>query len=138
MTERLLQFIWQFQYFNKSNLESVFGEKLVIIQPGQYNAHQGPDFLEARIRIEDRIWCGNVELHINASDWHRHEHGDDKNYRNVILHVVWNDDDEQPLHGMPTLVLQDRISNLLLQHYETWMKSSLFVPCAQYMHTVAD
>ena len=34
MTERLLQFIWQFQYFNKGELQSTAGETIQIIFPG--------------------------------------------------------------------------------------------------------
>ena len=77
MTERLLQFIWQFQYFNKNNLHTIDGECLEIILPGQYNHNQGPDFFNGRIRIGDTILVGNIELHLIEADWHRHEHQHD-------------------------------------------------------------
>ena len=44
MTERLLQYIWQFQYFNKTSLETVEGETVEIVYQGSYNTNQGPDF----------------------------------------------------------------------------------------------
>ncbi|HEY1870579.1 MAG TPA: DUF2851 family protein, partial [Chitinophagaceae bacterium] len=44
MTEQLLQFIWQFQYFNKNELATSTGDILQIIYAGQYNTNQGPDF----------------------------------------------------------------------------------------------
>jgi hypothetical protein len=136
MTERLLQYIWQFQYFNRNDLETTNGETLDILQPGKFNTHQGPDFLEARIKIEENIWVGNIELHVNACDWHRHAHANDPNYRNVILHVVWNDDDEHPVHNIPTLSLADRVPKLLLQQYLQWMKSDSLFPCGPHLGQV--
>lgn len=92
MTERLLQYIWQFQYFNKNELSIVGGEALQIIFPGQYNTNQGPDFSASKIIIGKTTWAGTVEVHLKTSDWNKHRHQEDKNYSNVILHVVWEDD----------------------------------------------
>src|SRR4028119_1390331 len=108
MTERLLQFIWQHQYFNRSELHTCQGEELQIVNPGVLNTNQGPDFLSAKIRLGDTTWAGNIELHINTSDWHKHSHETDANYRNVVLHVVWNDDQppgSKPLVQIPLLEL---------------------------------
>jgi|SRR5688572_21697717 len=129
MTERLLQYIWQFQYYNKNELNTTSGEDLVIIHPGNYNTHQGPDFLEGRIRIGGNTWIGNIELHVNESDWHRHQHSLDKNYNNVILHVVWSSDELYSGHEIPTLNLSDRVPKILLQQYYYWMKGDYFIPC---------
>jgi hypothetical protein len=130
MTERLLQYIWQFQYFNKNDLVTAGGEELIIIQPGTYNTHQGPDFMGGRIRLGSNTWIGNIELHVNASDWQRHQHSSDKNYHNVILHVVWNNDRECVVGNIPTLSLCDRVPKVLLQQYYSWMKADCFIPCA--------
>src|SRR5262245_1782713 len=92
MTERLLQFIWQFQYFNKNALDTAEGEALQVVNPGQFNHNQGPDFFNAKVLIGNTTWAGSVELHTRTSDWKKHKHQDDKNYNNVILHVVWEDD----------------------------------------------
>jgi len=138
MTERLLQYIWQFQYFNKNDLITTTGEELLIIHPGIYNTHQGPDFNEGRIRIGENIWVGNIELHVDASDWHRHQHSNDKNYRNVILHVVWKNDDIDPEHNIPTLILEDRVPKILLQQYFSWMKENYFIPCESSAGNAGD
>ena len=138
MTERLLQFIWQFQYFNVRELQTTAGEDICIIHPGTFNAHQGPDFLEAKLRIADALWVGHVELHLASSCWNKHAHHLDPNYDNVILHVVWTDDRETAARGIPKLVLQDRIHKLLLQQYGIWMNSRSFIPCAQYVHFADD
>ncbi|MBS1655295.1 MAG: DUF2851 family protein, partial [Bacteroidetes bacterium] len=92
MTERLLQFIWQFQYFNKNELITTTGDSIQIITAGQLNTNQGPDFLQARVNINQTSWAGNIELHVKTSDWNAHQHESDKNYKNVILHVVWEND----------------------------------------------
>lgn len=127
MTERLLQFIWQFQYFNKVQLQTVEGEDIAISFPGYLNNNQGPDFLDARVRIGETIMAGSVELHLKASDWEKHKHTGDSNYRNVILHVVYvNDIDKSHL---PILELAPRVSKIIIDRYEWLMKNSGFIAC---------
>jgi len=134
MTERLLQFIWQFQYFNKSELQSTSGETIQVIFPGTYNTNQGPDFNDAKIKIGKTTWAGNVELHLLTSDWNRHNHQNDKNYNNVILHVVWEDD--FPDYSMPVLKLNNRVAKILLQRYEDLMNAQGFIPCEKIISSV--
>ena len=147
MTERLLQFIWQFQYFNNRELATKDDETVQVIFAGQFNTNQGPDFSDAKIKIDKTIWAGSVELHIKTSDWNRHHHQQDKNYNNVILHVVWEDDENRypgnrrdskravPINTteqssvIPVLELKSRVSKILLQRYEELMNSSAFIPC---------
>lgn len=130
MTERLLQFIWQFQYFNKSQLRFANGEPFEIVHPGNLNSNQGPDFLAARIRIGNATIVGPVELHIKTSFWYKHAHQHDANYDKVILHVVWEDDLEDYDSLIPVLSLRDRISRLLLKQYEDWMNNQWFIACS--------
>jgi hypothetical protein len=136
MTERLLQYIWQFQYFNKSELTTTAGEQLVIIHPGLWNTHQGPDFREGRVKVGEHIWAGNIELHILASDWNKHLHSSDVNYHNVILHVVWKHDVLLDELNIPTVVLEDRVPKVLLQQYFLWMESDRFIPCEATISSV--
>lgn len=136
MNERLLQFIWQFQYFQKQSLFTSAGEHLQIDRAGTWNHHQGPDFSEADIRIENTRWVGNVEIHIRSSDWHKHRHTHDSNYRNIILHVVWEDD--VPVYDaggnrVPTLVLQPLIPKLLLERYGQMMETMVMIPCHGFL-----
>lgn len=84
------------------------GQPLEVIDPGRLNYHAGPDFLEARVRIGDLLWCGAVEIHRASAEWYRHGHQDDPAYSSVILHVVECDD--RPVsypsgEGMPTCIL---------------------------------
>ncbi|MEJ7736564.1 MAG: DUF2851 family protein [Chitinophagaceae bacterium] len=138
MTERLLQYLWQFQFFNASQLQTGQGESLKVIHPGTLNTNQGPDFLSARIRLENTTWVGNVEIHINTSDWYKHDHEKDPNYKNIILHVVWKND--EPKHDsilfLPLLELQPRVSILLLQRYEELMNTVSFIPCEKSLQKI--
>ena len=132
MTERLLQFIWQFQYFNRHQLCTVSGDALQIIHPGEWNTNQGPDFKQARIKLGETIWAGEVELHLKASDWHKHHHTNDQQYSKVILHAVWEND--VPItdilgHNIPTVELNSRVSKVLLNRYENWMHQKKPIPC---------
>ncbi|MBX2924298.1 MAG: DUF2851 family protein [Chitinophagaceae bacterium] len=139
MTEKLLQYIWQMQYFNKTDLHTVDQEPLTILHPGFLNKHQGPDFTEANIKIGNTRWAGNVELHVKSSDWKAHHHDNDRNYKNVILHVVWkNDFSVKDSNGveLPVLVLEDRVPKLLLTRYEELMYSQSYIPCEKSVAAV--
>lgn len=135
-SERLLQFIWQFQYFNAHHLYTITGEPLQIVHPGIYNTNQGPDFLQAKIKTGDTLWAGNVELHVRASQWHAHHHSGDVHYHNIVLHVVWINDSvvtDQCGNPLATLELQPLVSSVMLQHYHHLMQHQGFVPCEKHL-----
>jgi hypothetical protein len=135
MTERLLQYIWQFQYFNYSDLHTEEGEALQIIHPGSLNSNQGPDFSDAKIKIDTTVWAGSIELHINTSDWKNHKHSNDKNYKNVVLHVVWQHDINLNL-PCSTLVLEDKVPKLLLSKYDELMNADCFIACEKHIQQI--
>lgn len=135
MTERLLQYIWQLQYFNGNNLLTEEGETLEVIKPGTLNNNQGPDFTDAKIKIDKTVWAGSIEIHIHSSDWKNHKHSGDKNYKNVILHVVWKNDAELNL-PFSTFVLQDKVPKLLLNRYDELMNTESFIPCEKNIHLI--
>jgi hypothetical protein len=137
MNEKLLQFIWQFQYFNAAGLETVNGEVIKIVHPGQINNNQGPDFLNAKIRVSDTLLAGSVELHLKTSQWVQHQHSSDPHYNNVILHVVL-ENDVMIRHAIPTLELKGRISGLLLQRYEGLLHAGNFIPCGEAVLDAPD
>jgi hypothetical protein len=94
MTEKLLHYIWQFQYFNHSSLITTSGEPITVVHPGRHNSNQGPDFQDAKIKIGDTLLAGSVELHLKTSDWTRHGHTLDANYNTTmffkIVYQYWN------------------------------------------------
>ena len=135
MNERLLQFIWRYQYFHFTDLQTINGEKLTIIHPGLHNAQQGPDFLEAKIKLEETVLVGNIELHVKSSDWELHRHDQDVQYVNIILHVVWKNDKQiRAAFPFATLELQPYVSNILLDRYD-YLHTQLtrFVACQDYL-----
>ena len=131
MTEKLLQYIWHQQYFNKEHLqtEGYASQPVQVLAPGNFNTNQGPDFLEGRIKIGAQTWVGNIELHVKASDWDKHGHETDANYQSVVLHVVWMNDLPGGVYFPPMVSLESRVSRLLLQQYQDWMMSPAFIPC---------
>lgn len=133
MTERLLQYIWQMQYFNRAGLRCIDGRSIELLHPGTWNRDQGPDFLHAHIRLDGTSWFGHIELHMRASDWKAHAHQDDPNYANVILHVVWQDEEAKDAVPalIPLLVLQGRVSRYLLDRVERLRSYQAFIPCAE-------
>lgn len=140
MQEKLLHFIWKYQYFNQAELTTTESENLQIVKAGLLNTNQGPDFLNAAIKINSVTLIGNIELHINTSDWHKHEHSTDKSYTNIILHVVWNND--VPLiianNQVPTLELKTRVSKLLLQRYEQLMNAQTSIACNKFLPAISE
>jgi hypothetical protein len=128
VNEKLLHYIWQFQLFNRNNLETSDGQTLTVFNPGAPNQNQGPDFLTAKIKIEDSFWVGNIEIHVNASDWIIHQHDSDLNYKNVILHVVWRIDQQIDL-PFPTLVLENIVPKIMLEKYNQLLNQKGFIPC---------
>lgn len=85
--EEIFQLLWSNRMLGLSfTLES--GERVRVIDPGVLNRNSGPDFFNAKIKIDERVWIGNIEMHMKASDWHRHGHSNDPAYDNVILHIV--------------------------------------------------
>ncbi len=132
MTEEFLHYLWRFQLINQP-LFSMAGETLQVISPGVRNHDSGPDYLNARIRIGDTLWAGDVEIHVKASDWMTHAHGLDRAFGSVILHVVHEGDmvicrpDGQTI---PTLDLTGRYDCMLLSKYEGFLTSMSWIPCA--------
>jgi hypothetical protein len=138
VSEKLLHFIWRHQYFNKELLTTVEGEPVEIQFPGNHNSNQGPDFLNGRIQLNDSVWIGNIEIHINASDWDAHGHSQDVNYKNIILHVVWNYDKEvTSANKFPTLELQALIPKIMLQRYKMLQEKERFVPCENFLPSLS-
>lgn len=134
MKESFIHFIWQYQYFHQGALQTSEGEPVQVLQQGMYNAQDaGPDFKEARLQIGGILWVGDVELHIRASDWERHQHQHDAAYNRVVLHVVWEEDARirrQDGSLVPQLNLRERVAPELLQQYEQLMESLHPVSCA--------
>ncbi len=121
MQENFLHYVWQFKKFNTQELKTTTGEEISLLHSGHHNLNEGPDFFNAQVKIDDQLWGGNVEIHINSSDWYVHNHEVDSAYDNVILHVVYEHDTDifrKDNSIIPTLVLKDLIHKNVLQNYQ--------------------
>lgn len=86
--EQLLHYVWKHKLFPLKPLTTTDGQPLEIIDPGLHNPNAGPDFFNAKIKLNGVLWVGNVEIHLKTSDWYHHHHDQDKAYDTVILHVA--------------------------------------------------
>lgn len=97
--EKLLHYAWKCKILPLRQLTTTDGQEVEVIDPGLSNPNAGPDFFNAKIRVGDTMWAGNVELHLLSSDWFRHGHNLDPAYDNVILHVTEKADVEVETHA---------------------------------------
>ena len=126
MREEFLYYLWENRLIDKA-LQTTEGEAVDIVATGYRNTDSGPDFLEARIQIGDKLWAGHVEIHVKASDWNRHGHQTDKAYKNVILHVVYENDTK--VNNIPTLELKGHFDETLFANYQKFISSKNWIPC---------
>ena len=63
--ENLLQYIWENQLFDKTELKTNSGEHIQVINPGLLNSNDGPDFKNAKIKIGKIYHHGSIEIHID-------------------------------------------------------------------------
>jgi Protein of unknown function (DUF2851) len=140
MKENLLQFIWKLKLFSSNKLRTVNGEIIEIISTGTENLNSGPDFLNAKIVINKQLWAGNVEIHINSSDWYVHHHETDENYDSIILHVVWEYDIEvfrKTNQTISTLELKNYVSKDLLINYNQLLGNTKnWIYCEKSINTI--
>ncbi len=132
MNEEFLHYIWKFKLFDQQNLRTINGETVEIVKSGTHNLDAGPDFFNAQLKVGDTLWAGNVEIHVNSSDWKKHLHQRDKSYNNIILHVVHHNDEQVCRASgecIPTLELKERIQEKVYQNYLNFKASNDWIPC---------
>ena len=95
--ERLAQCIWFDRLFTHDGLKTDSGKDLRIGQAGRWNQEEGPDFRDAKIRINGRELRGDVEVHLQPEGWRQHRHHLNPVYNNVVLHVsLWKSSGKAP------------------------------------------
>ena len=131
ITEDFLQYIWKNRLF-RLPLSLVTGEDVEVLDVGQHNHDSGPDFFNAKIRINRTVWAGNIEVHFKTSDWFMHGHHHDINYQNIILHVVYHNDVEVPgIEGasFPTAEIQFPV--YIYENYNAILQNTEWIPCGK-------
>jgi hypothetical protein len=138
MKEDFLHYLWKY-FLYKTPLFMVDGSPIEVISPGVHNKDAGPDFFNAKVKIGDTIWAGNVELHVLASDWLKHNHQDNPAYDNVILHVVGkNDVDIKRANGKLIPAIEISCPNELYEQYLYLMQSRSWIPCESFISKINE
>ncbi len=111
MNENYLHQIWKNKRLPFHQLKLVSGQDFTLLHQGVHNNESGPDFFCGKVKINDLIWYGNIEIHVKSSDWYLHKHQFDRAYDNVILHVVLENDKQVFINDreLPTLELKEHI-----------------------------
>lgn len=119
INEKFLHEIWKNQDFEKE-LFTEEKEKITVLDAGVHNTETGgPDFKNARIKIGNITFLGDVEIDISHSDWKSHGHFLNKRYNKVLLHVVLHNNSNEK-----SVITQDgrKVQSVLL---ESFLKNAL-------------
>lgn len=136
-SEYLLHYVWKYRLFNQTNLQTSDGRNIEIIDPGLHNTDAGADFFNAKIKIDDRVWAGNVEIHQSSDDWNRHGHHTDKNYNSVILHVVGNvRGSVKNEKGLEVPQMKLAIPDNIRENADYLLNSISNIPCKNYLSDI--
>lgn len=137
--EHLLQYVWMHKIFPLKALLTTDDCPLEIIDTGIHNHNAGPDFFNAKIKLGDTIWVGNVEVHSKSSDWFRHGHDKDRAYDSVILHVTGNADCEisRP-DGQLIPQFQLICPEQVRQHYDELCRCEYYPRCYRVLSSLSD
>lgn len=137
MQEEYLHYLFRQNFFS-NDFVTVKGETLKVISRGNHHHNAGPDFLEAKVRYDNKVWAGHIEFHVKASDWYRHHHQNDENYKNVIAHFVYEYD--KPVFidhfELPTVELKALVDHDHYQHYLLFKHSKDWIPCEKQIFSV--
>lgn len=135
--EQLLHYVWKHKIFLCSKLTTTDGKTVEVLNPGLHNTNAGPDFTNAKVKIGDTVWVGNVEIHQRSSDWFRHHHDEDDAYDNIILHVAA--DIDQKLfypNGQEVPQLQIEVPEYVSGNYDELVRSDIEPRCADVVNTL--
>lgn len=131
MTEELLYYLWESRLI-PHNILTTNGEKIEIVHPGERNRDSGPDFFNARIILQNVTWAGNVEIHVNSSDWYHHNHHEDTAFDNILLHVVYNYD--RPVfrnsgEEIPCIEIKRHVKQNVIDRYDYLVRNRRSISC---------
>jgi hypothetical protein len=85
--------------------------RLQILSPGNINLFEGPDFTDAAILINGTVRVGDIEFHRKSSEWNAHNHSNDTNFDNVILHIVCDYNSDLKKDFQTLIISEDKIIN---------------------------
>ncbi|MDR1764072.1 MAG: DUF2851 family protein [Dysgonamonadaceae bacterium] len=137
--ESLIHYVWKYRLYDVGNAVANNGSRFEVIDPGLQNSDAGPDFFNAKIKMGDAVWVGNVEIHSASSDWQKHHHEQDKAYNSVILHVTEKiDGDIYDESGRLIPQWEIKIPEKIVENYRFLLESDYPVPCAGHIREIPE
>lgn len=128
--EQLLHYVWKHKMTPLGELFTSDDRLVEIVDPGLHNRNAGPDFFNAKVKIDGQTWVGNVEIHNRSRDWYTHGHDKDAAYDNVILHVASTiDADVLNSKGEYIPQLQLSVPQQVTDNYRSLMATDSYPPC---------
>lgn len=132
--ERLLHYVWKYRLYPTTPLFTTDGYSVSVIDPGIPNTDAGPDFFNAKVKIDNTLWVGGIEIHTKASDWLLHRHDKDKAYDGVILHIVEvSDCIVFRTNGELIPQMQLAVPESVIQNIDWLLYRDVSLPCAGYI-----
>ncbi len=132
INELFLQTVLANKILTVSNFKGTQNETVELINIGTINNDSGPDFFNAKVKINDVILAGNIEVHIKTSDWLKHHHDKDKAYDRIILHFVYEHDKDitQNINNnVPVVELRKYIPDHIISNYKNLIVSKTKIAC---------
>ncbi len=128
--ESLIHYTWKHRLFPLAPLTTTEGLSVEVIDPGMENRNDGPDFFNAKVKMDGTLWVGNVEIHTTSSDWYVHGHDSDKRYDSVVLHVAATVD--RPVtrtDGTPIPQMELQVPEHIVKNYHELRETDHYPPC---------
>jgi hypothetical protein len=121
-TERLLQAVWRHQRLRRDRLKTSDGKTVRVLHPGFSSAEGGPDFRGAVIQVGgEPPHSGDVEIDLRSRGWHAHGHDRNPNFKDVILHVIW--EDANPTGNVPAILSLRTALDAPLGELSLWLEN---------------
>ena len=137
--ESLVRYVWKHRLFPLTELKTIEGHSIEVIHPGMENHSDGPDFFNAKVKIDGTLWVGNVEIHEHSSDWYLHAHDINKRYDSVVLHVAeFVDKAIKRTDGSSIPQLELKVPKHIVDNYEQLRKVEHYPPCHRVIPTLSS
>lgn len=128
--EQLLHYVWKHKIFPLKELKTTTGQQVEVIDTGLANTDAGPDFFNARLKLDGVLWIGNIEIHERSSDWFKHGHHADAGYNSVILHIASEIDTEiSRSNGERIPQIQLICPEAVRTNYKELLETDSYPPC---------
>ena len=128
--EQLLHYVWQHKIFPLKELKTTTGQQVEVIDTGLANTDAGPDFFNAKLKLDGVLWIGNIEIHERSSDWFKHGHHADAGYNSVILHIASEIDTEiSRSNGERIPQIQLICPEAVRTNYKELLETDSYPPC---------